>query len=362
MAYSTIEDPSAHFQCATYTGTNAANNVITNDGNSDLQPDLIWASFRTSPPYTNHRCVIDSTRGRRGILESDTTAAEVQSQVGSGTNDLQSINTDGFTVGLVNSTSSLNAGNTATVAWQWKANGGTTSSNGDGSITSTVQADTTAGFSIITYTGNSNNPSSIGHGLGVVPKFYMIKQRNSANAWKVWHGNLAATDPEDYVIELNGSGAAENNAIWNDTGPTSSVINFTDHGAVNQSGDTYVAYCWVEVQGYSKFNKYVGNGNADGPFVWTGFKPAWLLIRNVGARNWLIYDNKRGAVNLNDEYIYPNNNSAEGTSSTAGYDFLSNGFKVRNTYNDGNISGESYIYVAFAENPFVANGIPTTAR
>ena len=360
MAYTTIDNSEEHFQTTLYTGAGAGQ-TVTNDGNSNLQPDLLWIKRRNAA-YAHF--VVDSNRNisyaqnssNAPYLETNSTAAENNNQ-----NWMQSVNTDGFTTGIsehINSTAS-----STFVAWAWKANGGTTSSNGDGSITSTVQADTTAGFSIVTYTGNSNSPSSIGHGLGAVPKFYIIKQRDAANAWVVYHSGLATTDPEDYAIELNQSAARENKTIWNDTGPTSSVINFTDHGAVNNSGDTYVAYCFAEKQGYSKFGQYTGNGSAEGPFVYTGFKPAFLLIKSREARNWLMYDNKRGAFNLNDEYVYANEASAEATSSTSGYDFLSNGFKVRNTYNDGNVSSEVYTFTAFAENPFVTStGIPTTAR
>ena len=351
-AYTTIDDPSAYFQTKIYTGSN--NQSVTNDGNSNLKPDLVWTKRRA---VTETAMMQDSTRGANSQLFTANTAAE-----STRTDQVQTFDTNGVTFGTDTAGYSNVAGNTY-VMWQWKANGGTTSSNGDGGITSTVQANTTAGFSIATYTGNSNNPSSIGHGLGVVPKFYVIKQRDAVNPWKVYHSGIA-TDAEDYVMELNTTGAREDNVIWNDTGPTSSVINFTDHGGVNQSGETYVAYCFAEVQGYSRFSSYIGNGNANGPFVWTGFKPAFVIVKKSSdTGNWLVYDNKRGAFNLNDEYVYANEASAEATSSTSGYDFLSNGFKVRNTYNDGNVSSETYIYMAFAENPFVTStGIPATAR
>ena len=361
-AYTTIDDPSAHFQTTLYTG-GGANTVVTNGGNSDLKPDFLWIKNRTAG-YAHF--VVDSNRNisyaqnssNAPYLETDSTAAENNNQ-----NWMQSVNTDGFTTGIAEHTN-CNSGS-AYVAWQWKANGGPTASNSDGSITSTVQANTTAGFSIVTYTGNSNSPSSIGHGLGVVPKFYVIKQRDAANPWKVYHSGIA-TDAEDYVMELNTTGAKEDNAIWNDTGPTSSVINFTDHGGVNQSGETYVAYCFAEVQGYSKFGKYVGTGGTGitAPFVYTGFKPAFLIVKkSSGTGNWLLYDNKGEPGNLIGDNFYPNLVNAESGQTTNGYDFLSNGFKVRNVYGDGNVNGQTFIYMAFAENPFVTStGIPTTAR
>ena len=352
MAYTDIDDPSAYFQANAYTGNGSNGYAITNDGNSDLQPDLWWAKNRDK---AYDHALYDSTRGVAEILVSHSTAAAV----GGVTDRIASFDTNGFTL---NGSVTVNENNNPHVAWQWKANGGTTSSNGDGGITSTVQANTTAGFSIATYTGNSNSPSSIGHGLGVVPKFYIIKQRDAVNAWKVYHSGIA-TDAEDYVMELNTEAAREDNAIWNDTGPTSSVINFTDHGAVNQSGETYVAYSFAEVQGYSKFGKYIGNGNANGPFVYTGFKPAFVMQKrtdDVGGFNMV--DNKRNVFNVADRRLFANVANAESTTKTA-FDFLSNGFKLRDSNTSLNASGSTYIYMAFAENPFTTStGIPTTAR
>ena len=352
MAYTDIDDPSAYFQANAYTGNGSNGYAITNDGNSDLQPDLWWAKNRDK---AYDHALYDSTRGVAEILVSHSTAAAV----GGVTDRIASFDTNGFTL---NGSVTVNENNNPHVAWQWKANGGTTSSNGDGGITSTVQANTTAGFSIATYTGNSNNPSSIGHGLGVVPKFYIIKQRDAVNAWKVYHSGIA-TDAEDYVMELNTEAAREDNAIWNDTGPTSSVINFTDHGAVNQSGETYVAYSFAEVQGYSKFGKYIGNGSTNGTFVYTGFKPAFVLIRRTDAtNNWLIYDHKRSGYNPKQDKLYPDDASAEDASTTS-VDLLSNGFKLRASSASQNALNGTYIFMAFAANPFVTStGIPTTAR
>jgi hypothetical protein len=350
--YTAIDDPSAHFQTATWSG-NAGTQSITNDGNSDLQPDWVWTKSRSD---SSLHLVTDSTRGTGKRIYPSSTAAEE-----SHSNMVTAFNSDGFSIG---NHSAINTNGYNYVGWQWKANGGTTSSNGDGGITSTVQANTTAGFSIATYTGNSNNPSSIGHGLGVVPKFYVIRQRNGTNAWKVWHSHLAATDPEDYVIELNTTGARENNTIWNDTGPTSSVINFTDHGSVNQSGDTYVCYAFAEKQGYSKFSGYTGNGNSNGPFVYTGFKPAFVMIKRTDdTGGWTIYDTKRG-FNGNNYELFPHSAEAEYTgTSYFEADILSNGFKLRLTDGQINASSGTYVYAAFAESPFVTStGIMGTAR
>ena len=352
MAYTNIDDPSAHFQTIGWTGNDVDGRALTNDGNSNLQPDLVW--IKAEVGY-NH-FLTDSSRGTSVYLSSNTTTADT-----TWTNLVESFDTDGFTIGDDGGQVPNHTGNIF-AAWQWKANGGTTSSNGDGYITSTVQANTTAGFSIATYTGNSNNPSSIGHGLGVVPKFYVIKKRDDADPWKVYHSGIA-TDAEDYVMELNTTGAREDNVIWNDTGPTSSVINFTDHGGVNQSGETYIAYSFAEVQGYSRFSNYIGNGSADGPFVYTGFQPAFVLVKSIDAvHNWHILDNKRDPENVVDKYLNPDNTAAEATFTFG--DFLSNGFKWRSSSGTSfNESGTSYIYAAFAENPFVTStGIPTTAR
>jgi len=358
MAYTNIDDPSAYFQAKVYTGTNATGNVITNDGNSDLQPDLIFASYRTLPPYTNHRCLIDSTRGRRGILETDTTAAEVLSGVGP--NDLESIDTNGFTVGRVNSTSSLNAGSTSTVAWQWKANGGTTSTDTTSSITSTVQVNSDAGFSIVTYTGDGTTTGGFGHGLGVAPKVVFVKRRNAAANWCVYHESIGA----GFYLQLDTT-AAQQSGPWQNLAPNSTTVIVYGGGLVNGNGDTYVAYCFAEKQGYSKFGKYVGNGNTNGAFVYTGFKPAWVMVKQSNtARSWQIFDNKRDGYNK--DYmprLQADTDSAEVANTGASMDFVSNGFKIRTDQTGANQNAGTYIYIAFAENPFTTStGIPTTAR
>ena len=357
MAYSDIKDPSAHFQATVYTGNNTAGNVITNTGNSDLKPDLIFSSYRTSPPYTNHRCIIDSTRGRRAILESDTTAAEVLSADNANV-DLQSINTDGFTVGQVNSTASLNAGNTSTVAWQWKANGGTTASNTDGTITSTVQANTDAGFSIYTYTG-TGAAGTVGHGLGGLPEMIILKGRNTTSDWPVY------VDPQkDGTLQfpkLNGTDGNIGNSpfTWDTTKFTFSSAS----GYSNTSGTNYIAYAFRSIQGYSKIGSYVGNGNANGSFIYTGFKPAVVINKRTDSGGpWTIFDNARCPNNVNNAKLYPHTSDAEVTTTGDPVDFLSNGYKLRGSGSDCNVNGGSYIFIAFAEHPFVAGGVPTTAR
>jgi|21_taG_2_1085346.scaffolds.fasta_scaffold17619_2 hypothetical protein len=365
MAYSNIKDPSAHFQTALYAGNNTTDHNITNDGNSDLQPDFVWIKQRNSDnPHVLH----DTSRGFNGAglgynLQTNSTAVE-------GTNGaFESFNTNGFGVGGTNVASgAYNLSGSNYVAWQWKANGGTTSSNSDGSVTSTVQANTDAGFSIVTFDSASSGNFSVGHGLGVQPAMIITKNREGTGQWYCWHKSLTGGDSNtSYLISLNRTDEESSYANAWGAGVTSSVFGMQSGNTATASND-YVAWCFAEKQGYSKFGSYIGNGNTNGPFVYTGFKPALVVVKrsivagSTAYGNWLMYDNKRGAYNLNDEYFYANNNAAEATSTTAGYDFLSNGFKVRNTYNDGNVSGNTYIYMAFAETPFVAGGVPTTAR
>jgi hypothetical protein len=355
MAYTNIDDPSAHFQTKVYTGSNA-NQSITNDGNSNLQPDWIFASYRTLPPYTNHRAIIDSSRGRAKILESDTNAVEATTT--NAAYDLVSFDTDGFTVGAVNSTSGLNASGISHVAWQWKANGGTTSTDTTSSITSTVQVNSDAGFSIVTYTGDGTTTGGFGHGLGVAPSVVFVKRRNTAADWAVYHKDIGAAN----FLKLSTT-EAQQSGVWQGIDPSSTRVTVYQGGFVNGNGDDYVAYCFAEKQGYSKFGKYVGNGSTDGPFIYTGFKPAWVMAKkssNLGP--WAIVDNKRNPFNVSDKRLFADDNTAESTTKTA-FDFLSNGFKLRDNNSSLNASGSTYIYMAFAENPFVTStGIMGTAR
>jgi hypothetical protein len=361
-AYTNIDDPSAHFQTKLYTGTGSSL-ALTNDGNSDLKPDWVWCKRRTTGGNYSH-ALFDSSRGSTTRLMTNSTShQDTYAQY------ITSFNTDGFTTGT---DANINESALEYVAWQWKANGGTTASNSNGSVTSTVQANTDAGFSIVTFTAAPSSGTgifSVGHGLGQIPAMVITKGSNTTTQWYCWHKSLTGGDGNtSYLISLNRTDEESSYANAWGAGMTSSVFGM-------QSGNTatadrnYVAYCFAEKQGYSKFGSYIGNGNADGPFIYTGFKPALVLVKRSSVAgglfygNWLMYDNKRGAFNLNDEYLYANTASPEATSSTAGYDFLSNGFKVRNTYNDGNVSTNTYIYMAFAEHPFVTStGVPTTAR
>jgi len=344
MAYTTINKPSEYFNTKLYTG-NGTTNAITGVG---FQPDLLWIKARSSA--YNHN-LYDAVRGlSAGAIISNTTDAEDSVQ------RIATLDADGFTTSSTNYTYT-NASGTTYVAWNWLANGAG-SSNTDGSITSTVSANTTSGFSIVTYTGNGTGGATIGHGLGTAPACVIIKNRTSGvYDWLVYHKALGATK----YMALNRTDASATSAIgWNDTEPSSSVVTLGTANAVNTNSSNYVAYCFAEKKGYSKFGSYTGNGNADGTFVYTGFKPAFVLFKPSSAiENWQIHDNKRPSYNPCDN-IAPNNSSAEATTNDF-VDLVSNGFKLRSaTYSASSVT---YIYMAFAENPLVGtNNIPATAR
>tara|TARA_A100001011_G_scaffold359496_1_gene406046 strand:- start:844 stop:1896 length:1053 start_codon:yes stop_codon:yes gene_type:complete len=350
MAYTTIDDPSVYFQIALYTG-NDSSNAITNDGNSDLQPDWLWTKNRSSS--ADHK-IFDSTRGVTKFLESNTNDAE-----GTQANLLSSFNSDGFTLGAGGET---NSSSTNYVAWQWKANGGsrTTFTESGDNPGGGYQANTTAGFSIVDFVGTGAN-GTVQHGLGVAPRWYIIKNRDRSANWQVYHEDNGNT----HYIKLNGTGAKlDNHEIFNDTSPTSSVFSVGIDQSVNFNGENHIAYVFAEIQGYSKFGSYTGNGNADGPFVYTGFKPAWLLIRRTdSAQNWNLHDNKRSTFNTTKADLFPNLSNAEETGNGNFIDFLSNGFKHRASTNSLNASSGDFIYMAFAQHPFVSSkGVPVTAN
>jgi hypothetical protein len=363
MAYTTIDDSSAFFQTATWTGNTSAPRSITNDGNSNLQPDIVWGKNRTTNG-TDHE-LYDSTRGT-GTSYNLKPNSTVQEGISTTYGQLTSFDTDGFTVNAGGTNDDFwNENGSEFVAWQWKVNGGTTASNTDGDLTSTVQVNTTAGISIFTYTGKDPiEPLDIGHGLGSVPDVFIIKRRNGGSRnWAYYHKDMDATPQNGYLRLNNSNGYAAASTWWRNEAPTSTIIKTGEQADVNQPNDTFVGYAWKEVQGFSKFGKYTGNGNANGTFVYTGFKPACVITKEVSSSggNWRIFDNKRAGYNDDNYRLTPNENSAESTSTHL--DLYSNGFKFRNTGTSYNGSGDSYIYMAWAENPFVTStGIPTTAR
>tara|TARA_R100001510_G_C7613796_1_gene176539 strand:+ start:1 stop:1077 length:1077 start_codon:yes stop_codon:yes gene_type:complete len=358
MAYTTIDDPSAYFQTALYTGNGTSTNAITNDGNSDLQPDWLWLKSRS---ITSDNIIFDSTRGTNKRVSTNTTSAEETQAFYS------SFDSDGFTLG--DSNANVNQSSATYVNWQWKANGGTTSSNGNGSITSTVQADTTAGFSIVTYTGTGST-ATIGHGLGAIPDMIIVKNRSASQNWRVFHKDAyhgGGYGQYQSGIKLNSSAAADHgaNSYWNNTAFTSNVFTIHTNAEVNVNSQNFVAYCFKSIQGYSKFGRYKGQENADGPFVYTGFAPAWIMIKQTDqSRDWLILDNKREPNNDSSRLrLKANSSGADDDSADNGIDFLSNGFKIRTGANGLNANTGNFVYMTFAEHPFVSSkGVPATAR
>ena len=342
----TIDDGSEYFHTQLYTGNGVDDTAITNDAYSgDFQPDFLWIKERSS---TSAHRIFDSSRGASIRLEPNATLAEATD-----TSNMKSFDTDGFTLGTSGST---NENGQTYVAWQLKANAGSTSSNTDGSITSTVQANTTAGFSIVTYTGDGNT-STVGHGLGTTPKFYIIKNRSNTGNW--WTYTTVIDGSLDFFL-LEGTNTKSDSGL---SLPTTSV--FSVNSTVAPNTNNIVAYCFTNIEGYSKFGSYTGNGSTDGPFVYTGFKPAFVIIKRTDTtNNWLMYDNKRDPDNLVGGILFPNLSDAESIETTNNIlDFTSNGFKLRSSSVATNASGGTYNYMAFAENPFVSlSGIPVVAR
>jgi len=345
MAYTTIDDPEAHFQAVIYTGDGSADHAITLPADTDMQPDFVWIKNRDG---ADSHCLFDAARGATEVLHCDTTALEATDA-----DTLDSFTSDGF---QVDADVKVNTNTEKYVAWNWKANG-SGSSNTDGSINTTkTSANTTSGFSINTFTG-TGSAATIGHGLGVVPKMIIVKTRGQASTWSVYHASLGETK----LLRLEGTNAVgTETGWWNDVAPTSTL--FTIGG--NHYDDTQVAYCFADVQGFSKFGSYTGNGNADGTFVYTGFRPAYVMLKkSSGTASWRTYDNKRDTFNVMDKTLLADADAAEETGTNKYLDFLSNGFKLRSTDADTNASGATYIYMAFAEAPFVnSEGVPANAR
>jgi len=345
-----IDKPNLHFETKLYTGTGSSLAISS----LNFQPDLTWIKGRSGA--TEH-VLTDSVRGVTKELSSNDTGAEETVAQG-----LTAFGSDGFTVGT---DGSYNTSSATYASWNFKA-GGTASSNTDGTITSSVSANTTSGMSIVSYTGNATAGATVGHGLGSVPKMIIVKDRDAAKNWICYHQALG-NDRSIYLNLTNAQSVSTDH--WNYTTPTSSVFSLGNYSHVNTTDD-YIAYCFAEKQGYSKFGSYTGNGNADGTFVYTGFKPAFFLCKryNDAGYDWLMYDNKRQvSFNVIDDFLKPNLSDAETTgNANQSLDFLSNGVKFRGNGASSNGSGASYIYMAFAEQPFTTsttNGsIPATAR
>jgi hypothetical protein len=339
----TIANGAQYMAATTYTG-NGSTQTITNGGNNTIgttfQPDFVWIKSRSDAVGNR---LLNSITGVYNYLISNSTLAE-----STDTTSLTAFNSNGFSLGAA-AANGFNTNGSTYIGWQWQANKGTNVTNTNGSITSTVSANTTAGFSVVTYTGTGAN-ATVGHGLGVIPNMIIAKVRSTSGAdWTVYHSSLGATQG----LFLDTTAAATTNAnFWNNTAPTSSVYSVGSSGGTNNSGNTMIAYCWAAVAGYSAFGSYTGNGSTDGPFIFTNFRPRWVMFkRSDGTGYWLIKDSSRNGYNQTDPLLYANASDAE-YSAAGAIDILSNGFKLRATSLESNASGGTYVWAAFSENPF----------
>ena len=330
-AYTTIDDPSLYLRIKLYAGNATNDTAITwDETDTNMQPNLLWFKSRTD---TQSHALWDSVRGALKRLIPNSTGAE-----GDEATNLDSFDSNGFTVdneAIVNGTSR------DYVCWGWKES-------------------TTAGFDIVSYTGTGSN-QTISHGLSAALDFIIVKNLATTNQWCIYNRPRSA----EKFIHLDVTDAESDAAtVWQDTEPTSSVFSVGTSALTNGDGNAMIAYCFAPIQGFSKFGSYTGNGDADGAYVHLGFRPAWIVVKRTDSANsWMMYDNKRNPINLVDNPLYAEGNDAEGTSSAASFDFLSNGFKCRGTGSAINASGATMIYMAFAESPFVnSNGVPNNAR
>ena len=356
MAYTTIDDPTLHFRVKAYSGTGSAASVTFDITDTSMQPDMVWIKNRST---TGNHGIWDAIRGATKQIYPNVTYGE-----STAANSMTAFNSNGFSVG---SDGDQNGSGNDLVAWCWKANG-TGSSDTNGTInTAATSANTTAGFSIVSYTGNASSSQTVGHGLGAVPHWIISKNRDNTstnyNDWIIYHHKNATAN--DKKLKLNTNDAVSTTNEWGDTDPTSTVysVHTSGDGATNDGTDKIVSYVWTGIKGYSKFGTYQGNGNTNGTFVYTGFRPAFLMIkRTVGnTGSWVIHDNKRDPINIAKNNVDADNDSAQ--ASLDRLDILSNGFKSRSTLGFNNEDGHTYVYMAFAESPFVnSNGVPTNAR
>ena len=343
MSYSTIDNPELYFQCKTYTGTGSSQ-AITLDGDENMQPDFVWIKVRSE---SNNHELYDVVRGVTKRIYSDISNAEDTNTAG-----LTAFGTDGFTV---NTGGAVNGSSKTYVSWNWKA-GGSGSANNDGSInTTSTSANSTSGFSISKFTA-TGSAATIGHGMSAIPNMIWVKRTDSSGSWQVYHASLGATK---YLELQNNQEVYASSARWNDTTPTSSVFSIAGEFL---SSAVYISYAFAEKTGYCKIGSYQGNGNDDGTFVYTGFKPAMVIYKkSSGSENWFIHDNKRQGYNPENELLFPDLNNAEATVNRI--DLVSNGFKARTSDGGINADGSTYIFMAFAESPLVnSNGIPNNAR
>jgi len=334
MAYTTIDDPEAYFQVEIYEGTGSSH-ARTLDGDTDLSPNLVICKGRASTSSTSFfdtvRGVTKQLRASRSSNEAEATTAET----------LKSFDSDGFTMGT---DGDVNYDGDDYVAWCFKESA-------------------TAGFDILVYDGvGTGTAQNVSHSLSATPEFYTVKSRESVGNWQTYHHKMSSAPETDYV-QIDSTEAVADYTFWGDTAPTSSVFTVDDGNDVNESGESFLCYLWRSVQGFSKFGVYASNSNANGPFVYLGFRPALLWIKNVadGGAAWFAFDNKRSPTNIMNEQLLINSTATETTGSTNNIDFLSNGFKCKTS--NGDTNGGTHIYMAWAESPFVnSNGVPNNAR
>jgi len=345
--YTTIDDPQADFQIKLYTGNGTNSQAQTFSGAVDMQPDMVWIKQRSG---TAENALTDAVRAVDGYLCTNTSAAE-----NSGSAHMQSLDTNGFSPGLA---ATMGASTETYVAWCWKA--GTTSGLTGGTITpSSYSINTTNGLGMYQYTG-TGSAGTIAHGLGVAPDMIFVKRTDGTANWQVQHTSLDA----DKVLYLNTNHAEQNEIMFNDTYPTSTVFSLGTPSESNGSGNVYMAYCFAPVKGYSNFSSYVANGNADGAFIYTGFRPALIFTKEADATSsWMVFDNKRDGYNDNNPKLSWNDSGGDTGAAADLVDILSNGFKIRSTSSEVGTSGNTYVYGAWAESPFVnSSGVPTNAR
>jgi hypothetical protein len=358
MAYTTINKPNEYFNTVLYTGDGSSPRSLTG---VNFQPDWVWLKRRNDAASHTLYDVVRTAGSTKGIATNSTAQEGLTASEGTTANFgyINSFDSDGFSVTTgASSDGYVNNSSDTYVAWNWKANGAGVS-NTDGSITSTVSANTTSGFSIVSWVA-TGSVGTIGHGLGVAPKMIIGKNRTSAYHWQIGHSSIGWTNQIRFTTDAS---SATNQ--WNNTAPTSSVFSVEQYDINKEIGDNSIAYCFAEVKGFSKFGSYVGNGNADGAFIYTGFKPSFFMWkRSSSTGGWYMSDSKRDTFNEVDVVLSANDSGSESDQGTTlDHDFLSNGIKIRNSVAGANSSGETFIYMAFAEQPLVGtNNIPATAR
>ena len=332
-AFTSIDDPEAYFQAHAYTGDGEGTRAITLPGDTDLSPDLVWV--KNYDTTRNHQFA-NSVSGANKVLLTD--LPDPEDAVGG---PIRGFGSDGFTI---NDSGNVNADGSTYASWSWLESA-------------------TGGFDIVTYTGNATG-RTISHSLSAVPHFILVKNRSDSDAWRVYHQGNTAAPETDYLVFYTDDATADDATAFNDTAPTSSVFSVGTSDQTNENTDSMIAFLWSEKQGFSKFGAYNGNGDADGPFVFTGFRPAFLMIKRTNeAASWYVWDTKRSTYNLPVQYVYADTNSGGSTSTSNAVDILSNGFKPRSSNDDTNDAAGTFIYAAFAEAPIAnSNGVPNNAR